>query len=318
MQPDQHFTFNGNDGYPIAGYAWLPADLQACKGVIQLSHGMAEHALRYGYLATTFNQAGYAVYAHDHRGHGATLQAPEDTGFFATKNGWPLVVNDLFLLNQRIKKEHPDQPIILLGHSMGTFIAQQYIAEHGDTLAGVILSATIDNAGFLRHIGLLVAKIERLRLGQRGQSKLLNAMSFGDFNKPFKPNRTEFDWLSRDTTEVDKYIADPLCGFIVTTQLWIDLLQGLGKMAKTLTRSTIPKDLPILLISGGNDPVTQKGKTVKKLQKRYQQLGLQSVNTHIYPEGRHESFNEVNKEEVIKDLIDWAHQTLKSDIKSTD
>lgn len=306
MKPTQTFSFKGRDKTKIIAYAWLPnTDQSKWKGVIQISHGMAEHALRYGRFAETLNDAGYAVYAHDHRGHGKTIAQNGDQGFFADKNGWSLVVNDTFILNQKIKTNHPTLPITLFAHSMGTFISQQYAAEHGDTLAGLILSASIDNAGFLRNIGLIIAKIERLRIGKKGQSKLLNAMSFGDFNKPFKPNRTEFDWLSRDNTEVDKYINDPLCGFIVTTQLWIDLLQGLGVMAQASTRANVPSTLPILLITGGDDPVTQKGKTVDELKLAYEKAGIKNVSAKKYAGGRHESLNETNKDEITADIIAW-------------
>ncbi len=310
MKPTHNFSFKGRDDTQIAAYAWLPnTDQASWKGIIQISHGMAEHALRYGRFAKSLNKAGYAVYANDHRGHGKTITTTEDTGFFAKKDGWSLVVDDMNALNYTIKDAHPSLPIYLFAHSMGTFISQQYVADYGKNITGLILSASIDNAGFLRRVGLLIAKIERLRIGARGQSKLLNAMSFGDFNKPFKPNRTEFDWLSRDNIEVDKYINDPLCGFIVTTQLWIDLLQGLGTMALESTRANVPKTLPILLITGGDDPVTQKGKTVDKLKLAYEKAGIKNVSAKKYTNGRHESLNETNRDEITADIIDWLNAT---------
>jgi len=309
MKPTQIFSFRGRDGTKIAGYEWLPnTDPKIWKGVIQISHGMAEHALRYGRFAKALNEAGYVVYAHDHRGHGKTITHANDQGnqgFFAKKDGWDLVVNDVYSLNQKIKSNYPSLPITLFAHSMGTFIAQQYASTYGETLSGLILSASIDNAGFLRKLGLIIAKIERLRIGARGQSKLLNAMSFGDFNKPFKPNRTEFDWISRDNLEVDKYISDPLCGFIVTTQLWIDLLQGLGTMALPSTRNRVPNALPILLITGGDDPVTQRGKTVDQLKSAYEKAGNKKISTKKYSGGRHESLNEINRDEITADIVTW-------------
>jgi len=309
-QPSDIFTFKGRDDYKISAYAWLPDTDQAeWKGVVQISHGMAEHALRYGRFAKALNKAGYAVYAHDHRGHGNTIVNSDDTGFFASKDGWALVVDDIHVLNQTIGKTHPSLPIYLFAHSMGTFISQQYAAEYGENIAGLILSASIENAGLLRNIGLLIAKIERLRIGARGQSKLLNAMSFGDFNKPFKPSRTEFDWISRDNDEVDKYINDPHCGFIVTTQLWIDLLQGLGKMAQPSTRECVANTLPILLITGGDDPVTQMGTTVDELKIAYEKAGVTNISTKKYADGRHESLNEINRDEVTSDIVAWLNAT---------
>jgi len=308
MKPTLKFAFDTPDSSKIAAYAWFPnTNKKTWKGVIQIAHGMAEHAQRYGRFAKVLNEAGYAVYAHDHRGHGQSIHQDSDIGFFAKQNGWRLVIDDTHILNQRIISDHPTLPITLFSHSMGTFIAQQYAAEYGDTLKGLILSATIADAGFLRNIGLIIAKIERLRIGVRGKSKLLNAMSFGDFNKPFKPNRTEFDWLSRDDTEVDKYINDPRCGFIVTTQLWIDLLQGLGVMALESTRARVPKDLPILLITGTEDPVTKKSKTVDALKQAYEKAGIKSLTVQKYSGGRHESLNEINRDAVTLDIIEWVN-----------
>ncbi|MEE9309440.1 MAG: alpha/beta hydrolase [Cocleimonas sp.] len=320
MNPSQEFSLKGRDDYTFVAYAWLPTSekaLKSLKGIVQISHGMAEHASRYGRFAEALIAAGYGVYANDHRGHGKTAfvegiesKNNNDIGFFAEKDGWSHVVNDMHILNQKIKADHPTLPVFLFAHSMGTFISQQYISEHGDELSGVMLSASIADAGFLRKVGLMIAKLERLRIGQRGQSKLLNAMSFGDFNKPFKPNRTEFDWITRDTAEVDKYIADPQCGFIVSTQLWIDLLEGLGVLAQHSTRSSVPNDLPIMLISGSEDPVTQQGKTVDELKDAYVKAGNTDVSVKKYLGGRHESLNEINRDEVTADLIAWMDNTF--------
>lgn len=309
MEPTKTISFEGRDGQSLQGYAWLPeGDEAGWKGVLQIAHGLAEHALRYGRLAAVFNEAGFAVYAHDHRGHGQSATTGDDLGFFAGNEGWSLVVHDMFAMNNLIATAHPSLPRILLGHSMGSFLTQQYISEHGDSVVGAVLSASIDDAGFLRKLGVLAAKFERWRMGQRGKSKLLNAMSFGDYNKPFKPNRTEFDWLSRDPAEVDKYVADPLCGFIASTQLWLDLLGGLGELAKPSTRSRVPNALPLYLLTGTKDPVTNFGKAVDGLAKAYKAAGSQDVTVKQYPDARHECFNETNRDEVTSDLLAWCER----------
>jgi len=305
---DTTFTYQGKDGAELFCYRWFPEDEASVKAIVQIAHGLAEHAARYERLAKALNAAGFGVYASDHRGHGKSFQGEENMGFFAEKDGWNVVIGDMHSLNRHISKEHPGQSIYLIGHSMGSLLGQSYIIKHSDTIQGVLLSASTDSAGILRYAGILAAKIERMRLGKKGRSKILNAMSFGDFNNAFKPVRTEFDWLSRDPEEVDKYINDPLCGFIATNQLWLDLLGGLGSMAKPSERAKIRKELPICLITGSKDPVTRASKGVVGLDKCYKKAGVKDVTVKIYPDGRHESFNETNRDEVTQDVINWLER----------
>ena len=205
------FTLATPDGMSLFVYRWLPDGPP--KAVVQIAHGLAEHAARYARVAEALTRAGYAVYADDHRGHGRTARTPDELGLFAERDGWKKCIDDLWLINRRIAADHPGLPIVLLGHSLGSFMAQYFISEHGDALVAAVLSASNGKPPPIAPIGLLLARLERLRLGQRGHSPVMQALFFGAFNKPFKPARTPFDWLSRDTAEVDKYIADPLCGF---------------------------------------------------------------------------------------------------------
>ena len=219
------FRLQAEDGAQIHVYRWLPDG--SPRAAVQIAHGLAEHAGRYARLAEALTGAGYAVYANDHRGHGQTA-ARDDLGFFAERDGWAKCLADLWALNRRIASDMPGAKIVFLGHSMGSFMAQRFIAEHGEALAGAVLSGSNGPPPSIAAIGRLIARIERLRLGPRGKSPLLAQMFFGAFNKKFAPNRTDFDWLSRDPAEVDKYVADPLCGFPFTTQLGIHLLDALG------------------------------------------------------------------------------------------
>jgi alpha-beta hydrolase superfamily lysophospholipase len=298
------FTLAAPDGAALFVRRWLP-DGRA-KAVIQIAHGLAEHGGRYARLAQALTDAGYAVYAGDHRGHGKSAATPEDLGFFAESGGWRLCIDDLWRLNRRLAADHLELPIILLGHSMGSFMAQQFISEHGDALAGAVLSGSDGKPPALAAIGRLAARIERLRLSRRGRSGVLRAFSFDAFNKPFAPARTAFDWLSRDPAEVDKYIADPLCGFPATAQLWIDMLDALGEIADPARQAHIPKTLPILVIAGSRDAVSRSTKGLEQLLAAYRAAGLQRVTHRFYPEGRHELFNEINRDEVTGDLIAWA------------
>lgn len=276
--------------------------------MVQIAHGLAEHAGRYARLAQALTSAGYAVYASDHRGHGLTCKNKEQLGFFAERNGWQRCLEDLWKVNQRIATEHPGIPIVLLGHSMGATMAQQFIGEHGDALAGVVLSGPSGTPTAQAALGKLILRFERARLGPQGHSKLANSLSFGAFNKAFAPVRTAFDWLSRDPDEVNKYVADPLCGFSATVQLWIDLLDG-WKAASTPSHwARIPRTLPIYIIAGDRDPVSGNTRQISGLLKGYQAAGIEQVRHRFYPEARHELFNETNRDQVIGELIAWLDE----------
>ena len=294
------FTLETREGVSLFTYRWLP-DVPA-TAVVQIVHGLAEHAGRYARLAEALSSRGYAVYANDHRGHGRTAKTAADLGFFAEHDGWNKCVGDLWQLNHEITARHPGLPIVLLGHSMGSFLVQQLISEHGEGLAGAVLSASNGKAAVLATIARGLARLERLRVGSRGRSPLMHAVLFATFNRPFRPARTPFDWLSRDAAEVDKYVADPLCGFGSTAQLYIDLLVALGEIATPARQARIPKRLPIYIFNGSRDPVATN---IGQLLDAYRACGLENVTFRAYRDGRHESLNEINRDEVTRDLITW-------------
>jgi alpha-beta hydrolase superfamily lysophospholipase len=301
--PVTSFVLEAKDGARLHGYRWEPA--AAPRGVVQIVHGLAEHAGRYDRLAAALNAAGYAVYAGDLRGHGRTAPDRSDLGFFAERGGWRKCADDLWQLNRRLAADHPGVPIVLLGHSMGSFLVQQFISEHGDALAGAVLAASDGPPPPLARVGRLIARGERLRLGRRGRSRLIHALAFGRFNHAFRPVRTPFDWLSRDPEQVDRYADDPLCGFVATVQLWIDLLDGWGGLATPERLAQIPKTLPLYLIAGTRDPVSHDTKGLEHLLRAYGRAGLERVTHHFYAEARHELFHETNRDEVTRDLIAW-------------
>ena len=303
-----HSTFwlTANDHTRLYVNQWLPEG--PARAMIMLSHGMAEHSGRYGRLAEALCAAGYGLYALDQRGHGRT--ADEGTlGLYAEKDGWNKVVGDLASLNQHIAHQAPGLPIILLGHSMGSYIAQAYLLHHSASLNGAILSGSNFQPVALYRAAELIARIERARQGLRGRSALIDFLSFGSFNKAFKPNRTAFDWLSRDPVEVDKYINDPLCGFRCTNQLWVDLLGGLQQISKASNLAQIDPGLPILVIGGECDPVSE-GKRLKSLAHALREAGCQNLQLTLYPQARHEVFNETNRDVVTADVLAWLDQAL--------
>lgn len=272
---------------------------------------MAEHAARYDRFATALVKAGFAVYANDHRGHGKTAGTHDKEGILAPKDGWRLCIDDMHELTKIIKKEHPKTKFFLLGHSMGSFMTQGYIALYGNELDGCILSGTGGNGGSLVIMGNLVAKIVSAIFGRNTKSPALNQMSFGAFNNAFKPNRTTFDWLSRDNAEVDKYIKDEWCGFICTAGFFVDMTGGLKWTHKKSTMQQIPKDLPLYLYAGAKDPVSQETKTIQALIADYKNLGIKEVTSKFYENARHETLNETNRDEVTKDVIKWIEEHLK-------
>ena len=297
------FTFTADDGAALFVHRFLPEAPPV--GVVHIAHGMAEHGARYARFAEALTAKGYAVYADDHRGHGRTSPAADDRGFVASQGGWSRLVRDLGQLLDHEKQQHPGVPAIIFGHSMGSFLVQTFLLDRSRDVAAAIFSGSSGKPGLLAQVGRLLARLERLRLGERGRSALLTALSFDDFNKQFAPNRTGFDWLSRDPAEVDKYVADAACGFAVTTTLWIDLLDAAAANASPARQAGVRSDLPVYLVSGALDPVGEKGKGVARLEAEYRRAGLKRVTCKLYPEARHELLNETNRDEVTAGLLAW-------------
>ena len=297
--PGSEFTLRADDGQSLLTRRWLPEGPP--RAIVQIAHGLTEHSGRYARLAAALNAAGYGVYAADLRGHGPKAAAA-DLGHFADEGGWDKVVGDFWTLNRLIGAEQPGTPIIFLGHSLGSFLGRQFIAEHSDALAGAALSGSSGKPPAIATLGRLIARAERLRLGKRGKSQLIFQMWFGDFNKPFKPARTAFDWLSRDEKEVDAFVSDPLCGFPFTTQLAIDVLDALPNVTSRKSLAPIRKDLPFYVFSGERDPV---GANIQGLIQDLKATGFTQLTTRIYPGARHETLNETNRDEVTRDFVAW-------------
>jgi alpha-beta hydrolase superfamily lysophospholipase len=306
----EELTLKGEDRHEIAAYRWRPEG--KARGIVQISHGMAEHGARYERLAGALSAAGWAVYAHDHRGHGKSARSDDDVGHFADRDGWRLVLSDLRAVRAYAREqEKPHLPLVLLGHSMGSFIATSDTIDVPGAIDALVLSGGTAGGGALVRLGTVAARAERLRQGRRGKSPLLFALSFGSFNKPFEPARTEFDWLSRDPVEVDLYVKDPRCGFRCTNQLWIDLADTLIELGKRERLARIPKDLPIRLIAGARDPVCDMGKGVEAQHAQLESAGLTRVTKKLYADARHELFHEVNRDEVTEDLVAWLDALSK-------
>jgi len=306
----EELTFTDEENVEIFYYKWSPDDSVNSKGIVQISHGMAELSARYERTASKLTSSGYIVYVNDHRGHGRTALSLDSIGYPGDRDGFSWMVRDMFQLSQIIKAENPGVPLFLLGHSMGSFLSQRYIQLHGDEIDGLVLSGTNGKQGLSLDIGILIARIEIKLRGRKAKSRILNSLSFGSFNKSFHPSRTEFDWLSRDCSEVDKYVRDKNCGGIFTAGFFHDFFEGLKEIENPSNMADIPRDLPVYIFSGEKDPVGGFTKGVMRLVQAYRSLGMNDITYRFYKDGRHEMLNEINREQVIEDLIFWLNSKI--------
>lgn len=301
-----------SDNITVVLHKWVPARV---KAVVVLSHGMAEHALRYEELAAALNKKSIALYAEDHRGHGETAFIAEKMGwgtygYLAEKNGFERVVDDIHEEILLAHKEFPKKKIFLFGHSFGSFVAQRVCEKYGSDIDSAIICGSAGPRLFLTRTGVCIANIVKFFKGSKSISKFLDGLALGSNNAKIKNPRTSVDWLTRDEEQVDKYIKDDLCGFTCKTGFFCDLFKGLSTVHTKSNMDRIPKTLPVFLIAGTDDPVGSYGKTVSSLYKWYKKLGIQDVSIKLYEGGRHELLNETNKQEVIADIIDFYTKYL--------
>ncbi|MHB8383787.1 MAG: alpha/beta fold hydrolase [Candidatus Binataceae bacterium] len=293
MAREEFSLISAADGITIACYRWLAPEPAA--GVVQIAHGMGEHALRYAAFAEFLNRAGLHVYANDHRGHGRTAAKKELLGDFGTA-GWDGLVADMALLTRHARAAHGALPVVLLGHSMGSFAAQQYIIDDSGLIAGVILSGS--------------ASLDRLFASTALPNDSSKPADLTALNRDFEPARTPFDWLSRDNAEVDKYISDPLCGFGVNAPSRASMAAGGARTVNPAEIARIRGNLPIYIVAGDKDPVNHHLEWLRPLGERYRAAGIRDVTEKFYPDGRHEMLNETNRAEVMNDTLAWLRHTI--------
>ena len=271
---------------------------------------MAEHGARYARLGAAAADRGIAVWAPDLRGHGQSVADACPLGHLGDRAGWARTVADQLELARHVADQESGRPLILFGHSMGSLLAQDVLTEVAAPFAGAALSAASGPPPPKAQLGRLIARFERLRRGGRHPSPLLQAMSFGEFNKKISDPRTAFDWLSRDPAQIDAYVADPLCGFACSTGTWVELLDALPRLAHPTRLGRLPKDLALYLFCGGGDPVAGFGRGPERLARAWRAAGLTRVETKVYPEARHETLNETNRDQVVRDLLDWCDRVI--------
>ena len=282
----------------------------APRGVVQINHGLAEHAARYGRFADFLSANGFHTYAHDHRGHGFTTAPDAPVGSFGKPDGGAKVIADVVAVHDLIATEHPGLPVIVFGHSMGGQIALNFVLRYSHRIhAAAIWNANV-SAGLLGRLAQAILAWEKFRLGSDVPSRMLPKLTFQDWGRKIPDHRTAFDWLSRDPCEVDKYIADPLCGFDASVSMWQDVFGFVFHCADDRNFSAVRKDLPLNLVGGEKDPATDGGKAVGHLAGRLRQMGFSNPVSRIYAETRHESLNEMNRTIIMEDFAAWAKSVL--------
>ncbi len=287
----------------VKGWIYAPMEGE-CKGIVQISHGMCEYIGRYDPFLRFLARHGYVACGNDHIGHGYSSPDREHLGYMGGLDGDRWIVEDLHRFNRIVRKIHPGLPCFLLGHSMGSFAARVYASQYGHTLSGLILSGT-GGKNPAAPLGEKLACVLSHGEGARRRTPLLTKLIFQDYNRAFEPRRTDSDWLSRDNDLVDRYADDPFCTFTFTNSGYVALLRLHQKANSRKTFQRTPKHLPVYLFSGDKDPVGGNGEGVSQVFRRYNEAGLQDVELKLYPDGRHEMLNEINRQEVYEDVLGW-------------
>ena len=280
------------------------------RAVVQIAHGIAEHIDRYKPFMEFLAGSGFVVAGNDHLGHGKSIRVPEEQGFFAEKDGWWHVVDDMDKLHDIMSKEYTELPYVLFGHSMGSFLTRTYLIKHPDKYDAVILSGTGHQSPALVLGGNAAASVMAKLNGAMGDGTKLDSLAFGSYLSKIENPRTKFDWLSRDAEQVDKYIADPLCGFVGKIGLYRDMMRGIKFITDKKNIAQMNKEKPVYFMSGDGDPVGDYGKGVERAYKAFCDAGLHDVFMRLYPGGRHEMLNETNKEQVYQDILNWLNEKI--------
>jgi alpha-beta hydrolase superfamily lysophospholipase len=308
MEFAEQTTLQSPTGAALRLYSTHPDDRPV--GIVQINHGLAEHAARYARFAGVLAARGFATYAHDHRGHGHTKAPGAPLGSFGPEPMAANVVADVLAVHDEIARRHPGIPVIAFGHSMGALVAMNFVLAHSDRIAGAAIWNGNFTAGILGRLARAVLAWERFRLGSDVPSRVLPRLTFEAWARQENDGRTTFDWLSHDHAEVDAYICDPLCGWNASVGMWKAVFDMAAAGADDRNFSLIRRDLPFNLVGGSADPESERGKSVTALAERLRRMGFSNLVSTIYPDTRHESLNEVNRGVIMEDFVGWAARSL--------
>lgn len=300
----KHIYFPSSDGKSkLHGVIWMPET--SPRAIVQIAHGMVEYVERYEEFAEFLNENGILVAGHDHLGHGWSYEDEKNKGYFTAEKGDIVPLQDMHRLTLLLQKKYSDIPHFLFGHSMGSFFTRRYLCMYPNDIDGAIICGTGWQPEALLKSALGLVKVGTIFHDDHHRSHLINNLAFGSMNKHFEPTRTSKDWLSRNMESVEKYVADDRCGFIFTLNGYRTLFRNMLLAQDRNLLERMDEDLPVLFISGENDPVGDFGKGVKKAVNAFRKSGMVDVECILYPECRHELINELNKEEVFQDILEW-------------
>ena len=305
------FTFLSTDGKTqLHGMRW-ETEGGSVRAVLQICHGVAEHIARYDAFARYLNGLGIAVVGHDHLGHGLSLPEGGTPVYFGEGNTWNTVVDDIYVLHQRIRLWYPDVPLCIMGHSMGSFLTRTYLIRYPGTVKAAVIMGTGWQPKAVIAGGMAVAKAVGAVVGENGTSDLVTNLAFGAYNKLFAPNRTSCDWLSADEGNVDTYMADPLCGADATVGLFRQMLLGIRFNQKLSNLRQMDPRIPVLFVAGEKDPVGDCGNGVRRTYQEFRRAGVQDCTLKLYPGLRHEILNEkAQQQQIFEDIGQWLTSKL--------
>lgn len=307
----EEFYFDSRDGKSkIHAVRYAPDDAGSIRCVVQIVHGMAEYIERYEEFAGFLVERGCVVTGEDHLGHGKTVGETGKRGYFCEQDPATVLVRDVHRLKKMTQALYPNVPYVIMGHSMGSFIARNYMFRYGTGIAAAIIMGTGMQPPAVVKVSKLVAGIQGRVCGSGKTGKLIDKLAFGAYNKQIPNPRTPFDWLSRDEKRVDKYVEDPLCGFVFTINGFSALFELISRLHDRRNLERIPGELPVLMVSGDADPVGDYGKGVRSAYDSLKEAGVENIRLKLYEGGRHELLNETNRDEVMEDIFSWLEETV--------
>lgn len=314
MVRKEEFYYDSQDKLTkIHAVRWVPEGKP--RAVLQIVHGMVEYVDRYDHFARYMAEHGFVVVGNDHLGHGLSVNSDEDLGYFAEKHGNQIVLKDIHRLKKLTQVKFPHLPYFILGHSMGSFLLRQYLLRYGDSLSGAVIMGTGNQPKLILRAGRILCRLIAKAKGWRYRSPLVDSMAFGSYNKKFRNEGCEVSWLTKDREIVKAYQSDKLCTFKFTLNAYYNMMTGMYELLKEDNLQRMPKDLPLFLVSGRDDPVGDFGRSVDGLYEQYIALGMTNVKRKLYDRDRHEILNEQDKETVFEDLRQWFDQQLETAVE---
>lgn len=305
----EELYYDSRDGKSrLHAVRYVPDDVEDIRCVVQIVHGMAEYIERYEEFAEFLTARGCVVTGEDHMGHGKSVGKAGLHGYFCEQDPATVLVRDVHRLKKSTQALYPNVPYVIMGHSMGSFIVRNYMFRYGTGITAAIIMGTGMQPPAVLAASKIAAGIQKVFCGPEHVSRLIDKLAFGNYNKEIPNPRTPFDWLSRDGERVDKYIADPLCGFVFTVNGFSTLFELISRLHDPRNLERIPAKLPVLMISGDADPVGDYGKGVRKAYDSLRGVGVENIRLKLYDGGRHELLNEINREEVMKDIFGWLEE----------